>query len=66
MIIQNTTKYNLTFKVEYFQPTEGGMDSEQFGASVAELTDALRILESAKNTRPKQEWIITVETTLVK
>jgi hypothetical protein len=66
MKISNTINYNLTFKVEAFWDEEGGMGTEQYGASVSELTDALRILESAKNTQPKLPWIITIETILLK
>jgi hypothetical protein len=65
MTITNTIKYTLSFKVEYFEATETGMDSEQFGVTVGELSDALRVLESAKNTRPRENWIITIEALLI-
>ncbi len=54
------------FQVESFWNEEGGMGHDTYGLSVSELESALRILESAKNTRPDTDWIITVDAKLMK
>ena len=65
MKISKSTSYDIKFKVEYFEPQEGGMDNEQFGDTVDTLEEALHLLDLAKaqQTHPKDlsEWIITCE-----
>lgn len=57
-----TNTYELTFAVEYFEPTEGGMDHEVFGTPKATLPEALALLDVANESRSDRGWVIVVHT----
>lgn len=59
MQIAITKTHKITFAVEYFEPTEGGMDSERFGEEVETLEEAVVLLEIAKRKDSRNDWIIT-------
>lgn len=46
------------FTVEYFEPTEGGMDSDQFGGEFDTVEQALPTLREATLSKPDREWLI--------
>ena len=48
----------VVFTVEYFEPTEGGMDSDQYGGTFANVVDALTTLLEATRKDTRHEWII--------
>ncbi len=58
MEISNTVKYEVKFLVSYHEAEEGGMDYETFGKEVDSLNEALRILDTALDTRPNCDWKI--------
>ena len=58
--ITTLTTHKLTFKVESFIPTEGGMDQDQFGKDQYTLTDAIHLLEIARSQANGDFWVITV------
>lgn len=59
MQINVTTTHKVTFRVEYFEPTEGGMDSEDFGEPVETIEEAIALLEIARRHNGQHDWIIT-------
>ena len=65
MEIKKTTSYKVTFSVESFTQTEGGMDHNEFGKPVNTLEEAIHLLELAEATQPagdyQANWIITVD-----
>jgi len=48
----------VVFTVEYFEPTEGGMDSDQYGGTFDTVVDALPTLHEATRKEPRYEWVI--------
>jgi len=58
MEILNTVKYKIKFLVSYHEAEEGGMDYQTFGEEVDSLNEALRILDTALDTRPRYDWKI--------
>lgn len=58
MEVTNTVSYKLSFSVMYHESAEGGMDFEQFGKDVGDIKSALRIWDTAKDTRPEHDWEI--------
>lgn len=61
MKVTKTINYSVTFTIQYFETTEGGMDSGTYGRDCAELSDAIMQLELAQIAEPGREWIITAE-----
>jgi hypothetical protein len=59
--ITTTTTHDLVFKVEAFWDEEGGMGTDSYGGPVKELSDAVHLLELARASQPKMDWIITIE-----
>lgn len=53
----------LTFSVESFEATEGGMDHEVFGKDCFELSEVVELLSLAKIARPNYEWVIVCRVT---
>jgi hypothetical protein len=58
MEITNTVSYKLSFVVAYHEGTEGGMDYEEFGKEYKDIKEALRLWETAKDSRPGHDWQI--------
>jgi len=65
MEISNTVKYKVKFFVSYHEAEEGGMSYETFGEEVDSLNEALRILDTALDTRPKCDWKIECAVTRI-
>jgi hypothetical protein len=65
MEISNTVKYKIKFLVSYHESTEGGMDYETFGKEVGSLNEALRILDTAIDSRPNRDWKIECDVTRI-
>lgn len=61
MKLSTTTHHAVTFTVKAFWPEEGGMGSDQYGESVQELAQAIRLLELARVAQPKTDWKIVGE-----
>lgn len=61
MKITKKATYKITFAVDYFEATEGGMDYYQYGKNVNTLEEAIHLLELAKTDRMEgdRDWIIT-------
>ncbi len=64
MVISVT--HEISFLIEYYEPTEGGMQNEAFSDEVQTIEEAVSTLEIAKKTKPERDWIITarVETAI--
>lgn len=58
MKITKTKTYSVGFSVQYFHPTEGGMDNECYGPFVDTMEEALDLYDQAMATRPKEDWVI--------
>ncbi len=58
MKLSTTKTHDITFTVEYFQGTEGGMDSEQYGEEMATIQEAVALLELAQIARKDEDWVI--------
>lgn len=58
MKIKTTTTHTVKFTVEYFEPNEGGMDSDQFGKEHDAIEEAIVTLELAKIAHPQTDWVI--------
>lgn len=56
-----TNEYEITYSVEYFLNTEGGMDTEGWTDGLESLQEAVHSLEMAEASRPNFDWIITVQ-----
>ena len=65
MEIANTVKYKIKFLVSCHETQEGGMDYETFGKEVDSLNEALRILDTALDTRPNFDWKIECAVTRI-
>lgn len=63
MKFTTTTTHDIEFHVEYFENMEGGMDHNVYGKPVKELAQAISLLELARISDPKREWIITADVT---
>ena len=63
MDIKVIKTYKISYNIEYFEPTEGGMDSECFCGGIETIEEALVKLETIKLTKPHCDWIITVSVT---
>jgi len=61
MKITTTTNHDITFAVEAFTNTEGGMDHENYGDTVHDLPSAIRLLELARVAQPKEPWVIVCD-----
>jgi len=61
MKITVTKTYELTYSVQYFDQTEGGMDNGSFGDQVKTIEEAVSLLEIARVTRSDEDWVIVVE-----
>ena len=59
MEILVASRHIIVFKVEFFQPDEGGMTNEQYGEDVSTVEEAVALLEVAKRADPSSDWIIT-------
>jgi len=57
MKLEVTTKHELVFTVEYFEATDGGMDSDSYGDPVGSIEEAVHLLTLAK-VGNKTDWII--------
>lgn len=64
MKIVKNTSYDIIYSIEYFEPTEGGMDSDKFGDDCTEIEDAIHLLEIAKNTKRNVDWKIVCTVTV--
>lgn len=51
---------DLTFRVEYFENSEGGMDSDTYGNEVYTIEEAVHLLSLANVAQPNYDWTITV------
>jgi hypothetical protein len=60
MTIKTTTVHTLVFSVEAFWHEEGGMGTEQWGQTVSEMAEAIRMLEMARLCNPKQDWVVVI------
>lgn len=49
--------YEVSFSVEYFMPTEGGMEHEIYGYRHT-LEDAISLLEYANQNASGVDWVI--------
>jgi hypothetical protein len=58
MELKTTTTHKITFSVQYFEATEGGMDSEQYGKDVDNLKEAVNLLLLANVARPDCNWMV--------
>lgn len=58
MKLITTVSHDIKFTVEYFEPTEGGMDNDTYGKPVDAVAAAIRLLELAKEAHPNYEWVI--------
>lgn len=65
MKFTNTTVTELLFSVESFWPEEGGMGHEQYGEQISEMTQAIRIYELACIAKPKTDWKIVVNVSII-
>ena len=63
MEIKVTKKHKVTFAVEYFESTEGGMDSARFREGIVSIEEAITALELAQVSEMRRDWIITAEVT---
>lgn len=63
MHINVTKAHKVTFCVEYFEATEGGMDNEMYGGQVNTIEEAISLLELAQVSDPKSDWMITARVT---
>lgn len=62
MELTKTTKHSISFSVKYFEPTEGGMDTDCFGnKSVDTIQEAVELLDIALATSPSCDWIIVLD-----
>jgi hypothetical protein len=61
MKISFTNNYVITFQVSYFEGTEGGMDTGDYGSPVETIEEAILLLELAKRSS-KDDWKIVVKT----
>lgn len=57
--------HECTFSVQYFEATEGGMDTRIFGDPCNGLPQALHTLELARASAGKHDWVIVVEVTTI-
>ncbi len=57
MNINIESAHAINFKIEYFSPTEGGMDNQQYGQDCSTLEEALDTLLLARKSS-KDEWLI--------
>lgn len=58
MKISVTTSYQVSFQVQYYEQTEGGMNYGEFGPSTDSIEKAITYLELAQIDQPKTEWVI--------
>lgn len=58
MKIQKLLTHEVTFSVEYFEGTEGGMDHWTFGRECGDIGAAIQALQLAKISEPNRDWII--------
>ena len=65
MKVEVHKNYKVKFSVEYFEVTEGGMDTETYGEPVETIQAALNLLESARNTIPNYDWIIVCDVSII-
>jgi len=63
MEIKVTKKHKVTFAIEYFEQTEGGMDYNKFRDGIGTIEEAIAALEMADVNRAGHNWIITAEVT---
>lgn len=61
MQINVTKSHKVRFQVQYFEPTEGGMDFDTFGEKVETIEEAIALLEIAKRKDSRSDWLITVD-----
>ena len=61
MEITVTTKHKISFAVEYFENSVGGMVSGQFGNTVHTLEKAIDLLGQAKRVDVGPDWVIVVD-----
>lgn len=58
MKLVTTVTHDIEFTIEYFEATDGGMDSDQFGEPLKDLNNAVHALELARSAHPKVDWVI--------
>lgn len=59
-----TTRAILVFNIEYFESSEGGMDSGTFNEKpIQTLPEAVEALRMARLSQPGKDWIITIAVT---
>lgn len=61
MKITVKVSHKVRFNVAYFEPTEGGMDTDTFGDTVSTLEEAIHLLEIALAQFPDNCWMITCD-----
>jgi hypothetical protein len=61
MKIESKTTHIVTFDVQYFESTEGGMDSASYGKTCTDIGSAIEQLRLAKIADPDSDWIITCD-----
>ena len=71
MNITSTKTCIVTFTVEYFEATEGGMDTDSYGGSVETIQEAIQLLADAENSTKSvkngPKWMIVARVkTIVK
>lgn len=59
MNISVKTEARVVFTINYYEPEEGGMDTEQFGSEKETLEEAVSLLQIAVETHPNKDWVIT-------
>ena len=70
MKLTTMTTVHLTFDVQYFEDTEGGMHTGSFGSACSTLEAAVEQWRLAQVANPRRDWVIvtipTVQTQLGK
>ncbi len=61
MKITTVSNYIISFSVQYFHETEGGMDHETYGKICDTLPEAIHLLELAKVHNSTSRWIIVCD-----
>lgn len=61
MRVKTETVYDVKYGVSYFEGTEGGMDSDDYGEPVDDLAKALHLLDLAKAASPQYGWVIVLD-----
>lgn len=61
MKIKSVTTHTVTFSVQYFEATEGGMDNGTFGNECSDIGAAITLLQLAKAQNDQRDWTIVCD-----